>query len=355
MVNKSAKENFFKISLNGSYGHDAMNTENYSKSFIQNEARANTSKLSDQFKNIRQLVDKEKDQTYDSIYQVDMDSDKFKCQTPLQQAYFTLDNAKYWFLVFIYEFMYKCMDMNKIHFIYGDTDSMYYAISGCEKENYNQGFKHVVLDKEYYDEHVFKFLPFDTFCFQESSRPTLNTMIDSLLDTCTLTTLISLVKSIGTDEDMKILNDRIMNLKRTEQIRVLKSCLKSNLKDNEKFIQISHTKKLLGLAIEKQGENMCALGPKCYTQWNNDNSKPKLKVKGVKLGQNKHITSESYVEILYNGGIESGYNTTLQMKNGNMARLTMNKIAITSKNNKGIVLENGVVLPFVFGAKYECK
>jgi hypothetical protein len=172
MVNKSAKENFFKISLNGSYGHDGMNTENYSKSFIQNEARANTSKLSDQFKNIRQLVDKEKDQTYDSIYQVDMDSDKFKCQTPLQQAYFTLDNAKYWFLVFIYEFMYNCMDMNKIHFIYGDTDSMYFAIAGDPNEDYNQGFKHVVLDKEYYDEHVFKSLPFDTFCFQESSRPT---------------------------------------------------------------------------------------------------------------------------------------------------------------------------------------
>jgi hypothetical protein len=136
-----------------------MNTENYSKSYIQNEARANTSKLSDQFRNIRQLVDKDIDGTFDSIYQVEMDSDKYKCQTPLQQALFTLDNAKYWFLVFIYEFMYKCLDMNKIHFIYGDTDSMYFAIAGNPEEDYNQGFKHVVINKEYYDEHVFKFLP----------------------------------------------------------------------------------------------------------------------------------------------------------------------------------------------------
>jgi hypothetical protein len=353
MVNKSAKENFFKISLNGSYGHDAMNTENYSKSFIQNEARANTSKLSDQFKNIRQLVDKDIDQTYDSIYQVDMDSDKFKCQTPLQQAYFTLDNAKYWFLVFIYEFMYKCMDMNKIHFIYGDTDSMYFAISGDPNDDYKQGFKHVVLDKDYYDEHVFKFLPFDTFCFKESSRPTLNTMIDSLLDTCTLTTLISLVKSIGSDDDLKLVNDRIMKLKRSEQIRVLKTCLKSSLKEHEKFVQISHNKKLLGLAIEKQGENMISLGPKCYTQFNND-GKSKLKVKGIRLQQNPHITSQSYVDILSKGGIESGCNSTLQMKNDVMSRLTMNKIAITGKNTKGITCSNGVVMPFVHGAKHQC-
>jgi hypothetical protein len=162
------------------------------------------------------------------------------------------------------------------------------------------------------------------------------------------------VKSIGSDEDLKIMNDRILNLKRTEQIRALKSCLKSNLKEHEKFVQISHNKKLLGLAIEKQGDNMYALGPKCYTQFNNDNSKSKLKVTGIRLPQNPHITSESYVDILSKGGIESGCNTTLQMKNGNMARLTMNKIALTAKNNKGIVLENGSVLPFVHGAKYKC-
>jgi hypothetical protein len=180
-------------------------------------------------------------------------------------------------------------------------------------------------------------------------------MTDQLLESLNLASLLSLVKSLGADEDMKILNERILNLKRNEQIRVLKSCLKSNLKDNEKFIKMSHEKKLLGLAIEKQGENMISLGPKCYTQWNNDGNDSKVKLKGIRLKQNPHIDSESYVDILSKGGIESGCNTTLQMKNGNMARLTMNKIALTGKNNKGIVLENGTVLPFVFGAKYSEK
>jgi hypothetical protein len=32
--------------------------------------------------------------------------------------------------------MYKCLDMSKIHFVEGDTDSMYWAVSGSEDENY---------------------------------------------------------------------------------------------------------------------------------------------------------------------------------------------------------------------------
>ena len=34
---------------------------------------------------------------------------------------------------------------------------------------YKQGFKHVVIDQEFYDKHVFKFLPYDTFCFERIS------------------------------------------------------------------------------------------------------------------------------------------------------------------------------------------
>jgi hypothetical protein len=49
-----------------------------------------------------------------------------------------LDNAKYWYLNFIYNFMYRCLDMDKIHFIEGDTDSAYWAISGDPNEDYKQ-------------------------------------------------------------------------------------------------------------------------------------------------------------------------------------------------------------------------
>jgi hypothetical protein len=67
---------------------------------------------------------------------------------------------------------------------------------------------------------------------------------------------------------------------------------------------------------------------------------------------NKHINPNSYQEILNSGGIESGKNITLQMKNGMMSRVTVNKTALTGKNTKGITCENGAVLPFVHNAKY---
>jgi hypothetical protein len=49
--------------------------------------------------------------------------------------------------------------MDKIHFIEGDADSAYWAIAGNNKEEYTQGFKNVVKDQEFYDEHVYEWLP----------------------------------------------------------------------------------------------------------------------------------------------------------------------------------------------------
>jgi sporulation protein YlmC with PRC-barrel domain len=78
-----------------------------------------------------------------------------------------------------------------------------------------------------------------------------------------------------------------------------------------------------------------------------------MKNKGVKMSLNQHITNLSYKDIVENGGKIEGKNVTLQMKNGQMSRLTVNKTALTGKNNKGWVCENGCVLPFVHGAKYK--
>jgi hypothetical protein len=36
--------------------------------------------------------------------------------------------------------------MNRMHFVEGDTDSMYWAISGDVKEDLHQGFKYVIKD-----------------------------------------------------------------------------------------------------------------------------------------------------------------------------------------------------------------
>jgi DNA polymerase elongation subunit (family B) len=49
--------------------------------------------------------------------------------------------------------------MSKIYFIEGDTDSLYYAISGNTDEDYHQGFKHVIKDEIFYKENVYKWFP----------------------------------------------------------------------------------------------------------------------------------------------------------------------------------------------------
>ncbi|KAA6373303.1 MAG: hypothetical protein EZS28_031170 [Streblomastix strix] len=71
--------------------------------------------------------------------------------------------------------MYKCLDMTKLHFIEGDTDSAYWAISGRQvpkiyqddqwinkqeyEDNLHQGFKHVIKDLQFYDANARFFFP----------------------------------------------------------------------------------------------------------------------------------------------------------------------------------------------------
>ena len=86
---KKGKGLFCKISLNGSYGYDAMNTSNYTQSRIQNESRAQCSALSNKYRSMRQLGE--------DCYQVLSQEETYKCDTCLQEAFFTLDNAKYWY------------------------------------------------------------------------------------------------------------------------------------------------------------------------------------------------------------------------------------------------------------------
>jgi hypothetical protein len=83
---------------------------------------------------------------------------------------FTLDNAKFWYIKFVYDFIYKCIDLSKIHFIEGDTDSLYYAISGNANEDCHQGFKHVIKDEVFYKENVYKWFPNPTLPKEELTR-----------------------------------------------------------------------------------------------------------------------------------------------------------------------------------------
>ena len=290
---KKGKDMFCKISLNGSYGYDAMNTAKFNKSRIQNKHRAQCSALSASYRSMRQLGD--------DCYQVMMQNSTYKCDTCIQEAFFTLDNAKYWYLVFMYDFMNRCLDTERFHFIEGDTDSAYFAVAGDPNLPSTQAFQAIIKDHEFYDNNIYHFAPYYFFCNDESKRPTLTTKIE----------------------------------------------------------QKAHEKKLLGLAIEKQGDNMIALCPKCYTSWDNIENTPctfgptiALKMKGVSKKQNAYIKPENYLDIINDGVTFDGENINLVLKNGQMSRISVSKSALTGTHTKAYVLENGVCLPFVDGVTY---
>lgn len=261
------RELFCKTCLNGSYGYDAKNTEKYTKSSIKNKDQTYLCQVFNNFVSTRKMTEDKYILTYNPK--------SYKCDTPVQEAYFTLDNAKFWYLNFVYNFMYKCLDMNKIHFIEGDTDSMYFAIAGDPNEGNDQMFKYVIKDQEFYDNNVYSWMP---------------------------------------DPDKDVYDE----------------------------------KKILGLAVEKYGDNCVALAPKCYTIWNNNGQTKSLKLKGVSLKKNKIISSD-YREVIQNENVKSGRNISLQLKNGQMSKVFVSKNALTMTHTKMIVLQNQSCAPYIHG------
>ena len=256
---------FCKISLNGSYGYDGMNAEKWTKSKIVNKQHTLKSQLRDTFISTRKIAD--------DSYIVESESKVFGCTTCIQEAFFTLDNAKYWYLNFVYNFMYKAFDMDRIHFIEGDTDSMYWAIAGDPTRDCHQGFEAVIKDKAFYDKNAKYFFA----------------TTDAIAD----------------------------------------------------------KKKLLGLSIEKEGDNCIALAPKCYTIWTDDEVQPvALKVKGVKKDANK-LTYNDYVDVLMSGSIKGAVNTNLQVKDGVMSKIIVYKNALTCVHSKMKVLPDQSCAPFI--------
>ncbi len=278
MLAFNGNEKFYKISMNGSYGYDGMNTEKFSKIKICSRDKTFQNIIYDNYVSGTKLSD--------DNYLLQMNPKSFKCTTCLQESFWTLDNAKFWYLTFIYEFMYKCLDVERFHFIEGDTDSAYFAVAGDDTKGSDQEFKYIIKNRAFYDENIYKFMP----------NPNINTIADE--------------------------------------------------------------KKILGLCIEKYGENMIALAPKCYTIFNSGAVTKALKLKGVSLKKN-HITSDDYKDIIDNGGVKVGKNINLQMVMNNkiqskisemtMSKITVNKNALTGTHTKMIVLENQSCAPFIHG------
>jgi hypothetical protein len=199
-----------------------------------------------------------------------MNPKTFKCKTPLAEGYFTLDNAKFWYLNFIYNFMYKCLDMNRIHFIEGDTDSMYFAVAGNLQEDNTQGFKYVIKDEKFYDDNIYKFAPSGFY---------------STGDKLTFTS---------------------------------------------KLEQKQFDKKLLGLEIEKQCDNMIALAPKMYSCSNGAMSIiPKCK--GYR---NNKLKFDDYNTIVVKKQSITGTNHNLQLHNNQMSMTAVGKNVLTAPYTK---------------------
>jgi hypothetical protein len=61
--------------------------------------------------------------------------------------------------------------MSRIHFVEGDTDSMYWAVAGSKSEDYQQGFKFVIKDHKFYNDNIYKYAP-SGFYTSNFSNPT---------------------------------------------------------------------------------------------------------------------------------------------------------------------------------------
>ncbi|KAA6358042.1 MAG: hypothetical protein EZS28_046431, partial [Streblomastix strix] len=253
--------------MNSSYGSDGMNTEKYHKVKMMNRKYTERAIRSNAFKDEHKISE--------DRYIVQINPDHYSCKTPLQVAFFVLDNAKYWYLNFIYNFMYKCLDMNRIHFIEGDTDSAYWGISGNQNQDFTKQFNAVINDRDFYNDNAKNFF----------------------------------------------------------------TTIRGDVYDE---------KKILGLAIERQGTTMYALAPKNYMIETNYYANSKIKLKGVNLKTNKLI-KDQIIDSINESKTTKCINMRLGQKNHQMSQLSIEKNGITGIRTKAIVLENESCCPYLFG------
>jgi hypothetical protein len=144
-------QNSIKLTANSSYGKDGMNAAKYSSTFLYDRNTALLKQTHPNFISCRKISD--------NLFAVQMRAASYRITTPLQCAVFTLDNSKYWMKNFVYNFIYKCVDLNHIHVIGGDTDSKYFAVAGDPTKGTDQGLEYVIKNMEIYKENKLKWIP----------------------------------------------------------------------------------------------------------------------------------------------------------------------------------------------------
>jgi hypothetical protein len=152
ILNKDKVRDLFnKISLDGSYGYDIKNDAKYLKTKIVNKHKCFLAHLTPHFRSATKLGD--------DLYLVESVANSFECKTCVHVGIATLDIAKFLYLNFIYNFMYKCLDMDRAHLVESDTDSFYWAVAGRG----NSGFQDIIKDEEFYMKHIGEYLTSDFY------------------------------------------------------------------------------------------------------------------------------------------------------------------------------------------------
>ncbi|KAA6367173.1 MAG: hypothetical protein EZS28_037301, partial [Streblomastix strix] len=132
----STKEKFYKLIINASYGYDTLNTEKFGKIKMLDKADTFIAQHHPNHIGTRRINA--------NTFAVQTKPKTATCFTSIQSGVFTLDNAKYWYLNYIYNFMYKCLDRKRFHFVLADTDSIYIAIAGNPTKDYIYDYKKIL-------------------------------------------------------------------------------------------------------------------------------------------------------------------------------------------------------------------
>jgi hypothetical protein len=162
--------------------------------------------------------------------------------------------------------------MSRLHFVEGDTDSMYWAVAGNPNEGAEQDLKYVIKDEKVYNEQVYDYFP-SNFYSTDNSNPKFETDLE-------------------------------------------KMCF---------------DKKILGVAIEKRCDSMIALASKMYTCYN-ENKTVKTACKGFRgVANMSHV---DYKKVYDEKTIFTGTNINFQLHEGVMSRVKIEKNILTAAYTK---------------------
>jgi hypothetical protein len=268
--------------LNSSYGSDGMNTEKITDVKFLCKEKALHATVNSNFISSQKIKP--------NLYLVQKDPPSARCNKPLQTAYATLSNAKYWFNLFVYKFMYACLDTNRFHFIIADTDSYMWAVAGTGDRG---------------------------------------RVIDSILG-------------------------RLSESGRRKVVKKIVPHFEEIIKDREFYeanygLFFPKKKSLLTLEYEHCCKNLLALPSKNY--YCDDGRTQTVKLKGVstKGNLNQHLNESAFRECITDGKIIGAENYVLRMKNHEMTKQLLRKTGLSGVHTKMVTLANQACLPFIYG------